>query len=81
MQFIIDGSGSNGGADGNGGFVAGEREADPASLGRQTGKKRIAVRALGRPSPRSRSALENPDADPVLVHDESFMKDRDQRHP
>jgi hypothetical protein len=44
MQFIIDGSGSMDGADGNGGFIAGEREADPASPGRQTGKKWIAVR-------------------------------------
>lgn len=48
MQFIIDGSGSMDGADGKGGFVAGEREPDPASPGRQTGKKWIAVRdALG----------------------------------
>ena len=48
MQFIIDGSGSMDGADGQGGFVPGEREPDPASPGRQTGKKWIAVRdALG----------------------------------
>lgn len=47
MQFIIDGSGSMDGFDGTN-FIAGEREADPASPGRQTGKKWIAVRdALG----------------------------------
>ncbi len=44
MLFVIDGSGSMDAADGNGGFVPNEREADPASPGRQTGKKWIAVR-------------------------------------
>jgi hypothetical protein len=44
MQLIIDGSGSMDGADGLGGFIGGEREVDPASPGRQTGKKWIAVR-------------------------------------
>jgi uncharacterized protein YegL len=43
MQFIIDGSGSMDGFDGVG-FIPGEREADPLSPGRQTGKKWIAVR-------------------------------------
>lgn len=44
MLFVIDGSGSMDAADGNGGFVAGEREADPLNTTRQTGKKWIAVR-------------------------------------
>ena len=43
MQFIIDGSGSMDGFDGVS-FIAGEREADPQSAGRDTGKKWIAVR-------------------------------------
>jgi len=47
MQLIIDGSGSMDGFDGSA-FIAGERETDPASPARQTGKKWIAVRdALG----------------------------------
>ena len=47
MQFIIDGSGSMDGFDGVN-FIAGEREPDPASPGRETGKKWIAVRdAMG----------------------------------
>jgi len=43
MLFIIDGSGSMDGFDGTG-FIPGEREPDPASPGRETGKKWIAVR-------------------------------------
>lgn len=47
MLFVIDGSGSMDGFDGVN-YIAGEREADPASPGRQTGKKWIATRdALG----------------------------------
>lgn len=47
MLFVIDGSGSMDGFDGTS-YIAGEREADPASPGRQTGKKWIATRdALG----------------------------------
>lgn len=45
MQFVIDGSGSMDGVNSSGsGFVAGERETDPAMPARQTGKKWIAVR-------------------------------------
>jgi uncharacterized protein YegL len=43
MQFIIDGSGSMDGFDGNN-YIAGERETDPLMASRQTGKKWIAVR-------------------------------------
>ena len=43
MQFIIDGSGSMDGSDGVN-YIAGEREPDPLSPGRDTGKKWIAVR-------------------------------------
>jgi von Willebrand factor type A domain len=43
MLFIIDGSGSMDGFNGID-FIPGEREADPQSTGRQTGKKWIAVR-------------------------------------
>ncbi|AKU97494.1 hypothetical protein AKJ09_04158 [Labilithrix luteola] len=43
MQLIIDGSGSMDGFDGTN-YIAGEREPDPASPGRLTGKKWIAVR-------------------------------------
>ncbi len=47
MLFVIDGSGSMDGYDGSN-YIPGEREADPASPGRQTGKKWIATRdALG----------------------------------
>lgn len=43
MLFVIDGSGSMDGYDGSS-YIPGEREADPLSAGRQTGKKWIAVR-------------------------------------
>lgn len=43
MQLIIDGSGSMDGFDGTN-YIDGEREPDPASPGRLTGKKWIAVR-------------------------------------
>ncbi|CAN5888134.1 hypothetical protein BH11MYX4_BH11MYX4_08570 [soil metagenome] len=43
MQLIIDGSGSMDGFDGVG-YIPGEREADPQSPGRDTGKKWIAIR-------------------------------------
>lgn len=43
MLLIIDGSGSMDGFDGVN-FIPGERETDPQSTGRQTGKKWIAVR-------------------------------------